>query len=108
MPILLTTPFNPGAFDAGHTYPRAKIITFFHDTEKEVMRVGIDFGYEVNGTWESGAAENKVKTYTISGEAYDDMVAEDPDPGESVYDAVKRLLYEYLIEEVPELDGTIE
>lgn len=108
MPILLTTPFNPGAFDPGQAYPRAKIVLFFDNIANKSIKVCVDFGDIVDGNWGSGAATGKEKTFFISGEAYDTMMSAFPDEGETVYAAVKRLLYEYLTTNVPELAGTIE
>lgn len=108
MPILLTTPWNPGNFDPGKTYPYAKILTFTQSTENKWMRVAVDFGYMNEGVWSTGSAKDKEKMYTIRGEDYDTMIAAMPEEGEKVYDAVKRLLYAYLVAHVPELAGTIE
>jgi hypothetical protein len=113
MPILLTTPFNPGTFDPGHTYPRAKVISFANNTEAKVIRVSVDFGDMVEGAWESGfpnsmRMEGREKLYIVHGTNYDVMVAELPGEGETVYDAVKRLLYAYLVTNVSELAGTVE
>lgn len=111
MPILLTIPWNPGNYDPGTTYPRAKIVSFFHNTEIRTIRVVVDFGDVVEGRWVSGPAvrsSGKGQSYTIKGEDYDAMIVASPNESETVYDAVKRLLYAYLIEEVSELEGTVE
>lgn len=113
MPILLTTPWNPGNYDPGKTYPRAKIVTFTNNTERKAIRVTVDFGDEVEGKWVSGVPDRMrgrmgTHGHMIDGSAYDTMVAASPDEGETVYDAVKRLLYAYLVANVPELAGTVE
>ena len=108
MPISLTTPWNPGNFDPGKTYVRAKITHFVVSTESEVIRVTVDFGDVVNGEWVSGAAPDKEKSIVIRGADYTAVVADTPQEGETTYDAIKRALYTYLTDNVAELAGIIE
>jgi len=108
MPISLTTPWNPGNFDAGKTYVRAKITTFAVNLESKILRVVVDFGDMVEGEWVSGKAPNKEKSITIRGEDFDAMLDDTPQQGETTYDAIKRALYTYLTTNVPELAGIVE
>lgn len=121
MPVLLTTPFDPGDLDPGNTYPRAKIRSF---TWKETFEqidggsektelIGVTFEYGdldsgQAGTWIAGAATPQ-KTYDIVGTDYDDMVAEVANSEESyvIYAGAKRVLYQWLIDN-GHLAGTIE
>lgn len=106
MPIQLTTAWDPGQYDPGQTYPRAKIVGFsWRDT---YIRVTVDFGDVVDSAWVSGAAQRKEKSYTISGADYDTMVAEVSQTDEVLYAGVKRVLYAWLQTNVAELAGTIE
>jgi len=124
MPILLTTPWDPGNFDAGNTYPKAKIVSFQHqesfsgpmsDVARKTIKVVVDFGsVDGEGNWVSGGAPNKAKTYSIADHPsgnphpYSDLVGDSPIGDETTYEAVKRALYNYLINSVPELAGTVE
>ena len=108
MPILLTTPFDPGAFDPGKTYPRAQIIQFTVSPENEDIRVVVDFGDVDDGEWVSGAAREKLNHILIQGADYTAIVADTPEEGETTYDAVKRALYDYLVDNIAELAGTVE
>lgn len=110
MPILLTNPFNPGDLDEGKTYPRAQISEIIIDLNEEApfIRVYYEYGDTVSGVWERGSAAPR-KQVVISEEHYQEMVASGlaiEAEGYRVYNAVKRILYGYLIEDV--LDGVLE
>lgn len=106
MPIQLTTAWDPGQYDPGQTYPRAKIVDFLW--KSTFIRVTVDFGDVSGEDWVSGAARRKEKTYTISGTDYDTMVAEISQTDEALYAGVKRVLYAWLQTNVAELAGTVE
>lgn len=114
MPVLLTTPFNPGDLDSGNTYPRAHIVSFTINTVTSAPTPGpfIDVTYEfgdvVGGVWEKGAASPR-RAAVVRGSDYDDMVAEPAIQAESylIYAGAKRVLYQWLIDQ-DLLDGTIE
>lgn len=108
MPIVLNTPWNPGQFDPGQTYPRAKIANFWIGIDKPVLKVTVDFGDVVDGKWKSGNAERKEKTITVKGDAFIALIGSAANKDETAYDCIKRLLYNYLVSNVPELAGTIE
>lgn len=99
MPILLTTPYDPGDNNPGVTYPRAKITGFSHSNG--VIGFGVTYGDLVDGvpgTWERGTG-SPAKSFTIEGADYSAMVAEVATAGEKIYDEVARVLYEWLISE---------
>jgi hypothetical protein len=108
MPILLTTPFDPGAFDPGNTYPRAKIVQYVHNVGDR-MTVTMELGdVDGEGQWERGL-EAKAFSFSIWGLAYDSMMENAvPEEGETIYEASKRVLYEYVIANYPQFAGTIE
>jgi hypothetical protein len=108
MPISLTTPWNPGNYDAGKTYVRAKILHVNISPESKMIRVVVDFGDVVDGKWVSGKAPDKEKPILIKGADYEAMVADIPQEGEKTYDAIKRVVYAYLTTKVPELAGIVE
>jgi len=109
MPILLTTPFDPGAFDPGNTYPRAKIIQFIHKSVSQKITVVMEVGdVDGEGQWVRGI-ESRQFAFQIWGLQYDNLVANTtPEEGETVYEAVKRSLYEFAIANYPQFAGTIE
>ena len=115
MPILLTTPYNPGSADPGKSYPRAKITGFSIDLHAKVIRARLEYGDVVDGAWVRGLVstepevciENKPADPGPASTDYDDMVAELPDEEETIYVAAARVLYEYLLAN-DILDGTIE
>ena len=55
MPILLTTPFNPGDVDPGATYAEAKITEFRIGIEhRKRIEVLVELGNTVDGEWVPG------------------------------------------------------
>jgi hypothetical protein len=115
MPILLTTPYDPGSSDPGETYPRAKITGFSIDLHAKVVQVRLEYGDVVDGSWVRGKAslepsvciENKPAEPGPATTDYDDLVAELPEAEETIYAGAARVLYEYLIAKGI-LSGTIE
>jgi hypothetical protein len=117
MPVLLTTPYNPGDRDPGNTYPRAKLQTFMwverHDggEKRESINVTIEYGdldEGQAGTWIPGAA-TPIQRFSVTGSDYDAMVAEvaTTEEGYAIYAGAKRVLYQWLIDN-GHLVGTIE
>jgi hypothetical protein len=107
MPIRLTTPWNPGNYDPGKTYPRAILTALTIYPELKRIHLVVDFGDVIDNKWKTGDASLPNET-TVKEEAYDTMVAAVPQEGETIYQAVKRVSYAYLLATVPELAGTIE
>jgi hypothetical protein len=122
MPILLTTPFNPGDLDPGKTYPRAKIYSmkWIDQIPGEIQpAVGVvsnilielawgDLVDGAPGTWFSGKAAPR-KTFMVAGDDYTTMLQSLITPEDSglIYAGVKRVLYQYLIDKGL-VAGTIE
>ena len=108
MPLLLTTPYDPGAADPGETYPRAKIRGFSIDTELSRINFDLEFG-DMNGdTWEAGTASPR-KQHVVEDTDYDAMVVEETTVGEGhvIYAGAKRVLYQWLLDNGHEA-GTVE
>jgi len=104
MPILLTTPFDPGDNDPGQTYPRAKIIEF---TWREgLIEFMVQFGDVSGDDWVQGQG-GKPKGFVLTDSDYDAVVAEISLTDELVYAGVKRVLYQWLIDN-GHAAGTIE
>jgi len=109
MPVLLTTPFNPGDMDPGQTYPRANIIFQSIRPEDEVITVQYEFGDVTSGLdWIRGSA-SPVRTVDFSGEDYEYLIDEAAEEEEDfkIYVGAKRVLYEKLMDKGL-LDGDIE
>jgi len=110
MPVLLTTPWNPGDRDSGHTYPRAQIsyLAITPEGPNKSIMVSVEYGDMVNAEWVRGTASTTLE-YRIAGADYDAMIAEEIEEGDNdlIYAAAKRVVYEWLIAE-EHLIGTIE
>lgn len=108
MPLLLTTPYDPGAADPSGSYPRGKILGFSIDTEKSTIHFDLEYG-DVNGdVWERGGAAPR-KQYVVADADYDAMVVGETTAGEGhvIYAGAKRVLYQWLIDNGHEA-GTVE
>ena len=100
MPILLTTPFDPGSMDPGVSYPEAKIVSFGMHLEARVMNVRMEWGQTSEGIWTRGV---KLEPFKFEGINYDQIVAMHPE----TYQTVKNDLYTVLQSIRPDLAGTI-
>jgi len=98
MPIALTTAYNPGDNDPNKTYPQAKIISYNIDIIYKSIHVLCQYGNTVDSVWVRGAGAPD-KGFSIVGQAFLDIIAELPEEGETVYETVSRVLYEYLLDE---------
>ena len=112
MPILLTTPFDPGELDTG-TYPRAKIIRLEIDPEYNWIKMIVQFGDQDGNDWNPGVAGHMEvlvqDTVDPPCTDYTDLVStHTSNNGELTYVAVKRGCYEWLIANESRLAGTIE
>ena len=107
MPIQLTIPFNPGDLDPGKTYPEAKLIEININLQQKMIRLTAVCGEEVSGIWQGGYM-SKTFNVEIKGEDYDTIILETTISGEDhqIYAGIKRVLYQYLIDEGI-LEGTI-
>lgn len=123
MPILLDTPWNPGQYDPGVTYPRAKIVRFEHSDRMDrstqpggvtkQVKVTIQFGDMDVDKWVPGDAQKDMSVCIIDDPSgtphpYTDIVTDMPQQGENTYEAAKRALYNYLVNAFSELAGTVE
>ena len=102
MPILLTTPFNPGDNDkeAAKGYPHCQLVSLVHNPLTMGVQLSYEFGfssgpfYEV---WKKGAGSPTV-VLEVSGPEVMGMWSRPPQEGETVGEAMRRLTYAYLIE----------
>lgn len=108
MPVLLTTPWNPGDADPAKTYPRAQISALTIKPKEGAIHIVVEFGNVVDNEWVRGDASPQ-KAYLVSGTDYDTMIAETTEEGDAgvIYTAAKRVAYEWLIAN-NHLAGTIE
>lgn len=100
MPILLTTPFK--------NHPRVRIVRFEYLGPENRILVYIQYGDDVPvtdddgnpaGTVWDGAHDTPAGVYPVAGADYDSMVQEVSLTDEPVYEGVKRVLYQWLIDE---------
>jgi hypothetical protein len=96
MPLLLTTPFNPGDIDPGQTYTHAKIEYFGFVAPNNLIEVVLTFGTMAGSVFTKGAVAPNRK-YNITGNDFITMVQKLPLGGETTYTAAARELYEWLI-----------
>ena len=99
MPILLTTPFNPGDLDPGNTYAEAKIKNVYINLHDKCINVAWIAGNTVSGSWVQGAVA-QVQDIWIQDGDYDSIVQEQISGSDNgcIYEGVKRVLYNYLID----------
>lgn len=106
MPLLLTTAYDPGDNDPGQTYPRAKVVAF--DWQDDRITFRLEVGDEVGdpAVWTFGPGAD-AKQFILTGADYDAVVAEASLASELIYVGVKRVLYQWLIDN-GHVAGTIE
>lgn len=98
MPVLLTTPFNPGDLDPGKTYPRAQIVEQRIRPEEKRISVSWEYGTVVETAWVPGD-KSPSRTVDFTGADYDALILEDAIEDEDylIYAGAKRVLYALLI-----------
>lgn len=110
MPIALTDSFDPGDYDVGQSYPKAKILRFDVDTVGKRIDMLLGFGEIVEDVWVKGAATKKVRfsVVDVDGDpAFTNLVEQSTLDGETFWDAAKRLAYAHVQTENAELAGTV-
>jgi hypothetical protein len=95
MPIQLTTPFNPGDFDTVQ-YSKLKIMTFTVMLRESWMELIVEYGNIVDNVWVPG--KKTVPAILITGSDYTALIQDTPNEGETVYEAVQRCLYQYILD----------
>ena len=100
MPWTLTTPVAVGDLDPSGPYTEVRIVRQSHDSVRRAIIVHLEYGNTVDGVWKSGIpARDRPASVIINSADYDELVADsEPVAGEKTYGAVKRGLYEYLLE----------
>lgn len=107
MPILLTTPGDPGESDPEASYPRVQVLNFTINIRSKIIRFTVGFGDVTEGVWVPGTGL-KSRAYEITETDYDTIVAALSQDGEAVYDGAARLLYEWLQTADSRFAGTVE
>ena len=96
MPLLLTTPLNPGDLDEAGPYTHLKIDWFAMLVPQNMIELVVSYGTMDGSTYTKGAA-SPAKKYEVMGADYVTMVQKLPQGGETIYNAAARELYEWLI-----------
>ena len=99
MPLQLTTAFNPGDMDPDKTYAQVKIIGYSVNILDRSMSLFCQLGNTVNGAWTPSVVP--VKTINLLSDKFLPLMLQAVVNGETVYNAVSRVLYQHLID-----DGT--
>ena len=108
MPILLTTPADGGIITEGESFTHAKIIHFAHNSQDSRIKMTLAYG-TVDGEGEFHRASHRAmkKNFVIRGGKYNNLINNSiATDGENIYEAVKRVLYQWLIDN-GHLDGTV-
>lgn len=96
MPLLLTTPLNPGDLDPAGPYTHLKIDWFALLVPDNKIELVTSYGTMDGSTYTKGAV-SPVTKYEVAGADYGTMVTSLPNEGETIYAAAGRKLYEWLI-----------
>jgi len=100
MPIILTTPFDPGDTDPGQTYAAVQIVSMRWALSGYV-EVECQHGNVVAGAWVPGSKPttwHSIADNPKTGDKdYSAIVTTKPLEGESVYAGAGRGLYEHLV-----------
>ena len=109
MPWTLTTPVAVGDLDPNGPYTQVKIVSQTHDSVNGIITLFLEYGKTAEGKWVAGLPmKSKQVSVVIQGEDYDTLVeGSEPEVEELTYDAVKRGLYAYLLDEAIIGPGTL-
>jgi hypothetical protein len=110
MHIVLSQSFNPGDFDPGRTYPHIKVVRSVIQSvpvwestvappapDEEIFYIYCQHG-EQSGSWQGAISSVPSNLYTISGSDYATIVSGSASAGETGYQAVARLIYDWLLD----------
>lgn len=101
MPIVLDTPLSTGDIDG--SYDEVKIVEMRWLGERSTIRLIVEYGNTVNGTWVpgkafTGAVNQNPKTHLIVDADYTAMVSTlSSAQGAPLYGEIKDALYDYLL-----------
>ena len=97
MPLQLNTPLNVGDLDVA-PYDQIRIVRMTHDSVRSRVMLDIEYGRTVDGTWVGGAepAGKQISFYIVEDD-YMALISHMSNEGEYTYAAVKRGLYEWLL-----------
>lgn len=101
MPILLTTPYNPGDLDPGVSYTHSELRLFSGDFRANAITFAFQHGYLDAGSFKWGKVEPMVITVIDNPKTgatnYTDMMTELSIDGEIISSGVARVLYTYAL-----------
>jgi len=100
MPITLTSPYAPGG-----SYVEAHITSFSLDPIGREVKLSVIYGNTVNGV--VVPSDDNARSFTISGPAYDTLIAIQAAGNITIYDAAAKELYQWLKDNHLEYDGNI-
>ena len=97
MPIQLTTPIQTGDLDINGPYQQVKIIEVLTYVTQQVIVVTCQYGNTITNNWVPGVLTGAAATqqYQV---LFADVIAEEPEEGETAYEATSRILYEWLLD----------
>lgn len=105
MPIQLTTAADSGEMGGGATYTHVKIMGWSHEPLQKLIKIGVQFG-TMSGEEFIPGPSFMIKSIMIINDPgvphtkYDDLVdGHTTNDGEKTYAAVKRGLYQWMIDE---------
>lgn len=97
MPIQLTKSFDPGDIDPEVAYAQVKIVSYIVDIISRTLRMNCEYGNTVTGVWTPGKVP--ITAIELNSAAFLPLMLQAVVQGETVYNAVSRVLYQHLIDE---------
>jgi hypothetical protein len=97
--LKLSTPFNPGAYDAGNTYPHCLVTLFNMNVPAAAIEIRYEYGtFDAATGWTPGKANFPQITNLQNDEFYEAITAMPSGDNDSVLMAAARACYDVLIE----------
>lgn len=98
MSIELTTPYNPGDNDPGKQYRECQITSIIHNAILGSVQLGYEYGdSDPEGNWIRGpGAQNK--SLMIIGDEFMELASLPHVGSETVFQGVKRVCYQWMID----------
>ena len=100
MPLILTTPYNPGDLDSVE-YAEARIQRIDIVPGSNQIQLYVEHGNTVDGTWVAGLdqAHKHHLVRDVGGDTdYTTMLSVVPNGTENLYEAIKRVAYQWLLD----------
>jgi hypothetical protein len=96
MPILLTTPYDPGDLDTT-TYAQVEIVSLHEEKIQRFFRLYCQYGNTVSSVWTPGVID--IAQFQIKNTDYTDILNRLPLSGNTGYQTLYKGLYQYLIDQ---------